>query len=413
MNLEYFIAKRIHLGGNNLKKISSPAIKIAITGIALGLATMILAVCIVIGFKKEITDSIIGFTSHIQVVNFDNNQSYETRPIQVTDSLLNSLKTKEGIKHVEVFATTQGIIKTDNDFQGIVLKGISKDYDWSFFKKHMIEGQIINSDSAANNSIIISQHIANKLNLKLGDSFLAYFIQESVKTRKFIISGIYSTSFTDYDKIFAIVDIKTIQKLNKWNEDQFSGIEIYINDFNQLDEITYNLRFDMMSIQDGQNAPLMVKSATEIKRDIFSWLPLLDTNVTVIIFLMIIVSGVTMISGLLILILERTNMIGILKAIGAKNTQIRKIFLYISSFLILKGMVWGNIIALTICLIQKQFGILKLDPTSYYISEVPIYLNIFYILLINIGVFLSAMLMMVGPSYLIAKISPAKSIKFE
>ena len=414
MNLELFIAKKIHFGGDKSKKVSSPAIKIAMAGIALGIAAMILSVCIVVGFKKEIRDKIVGFSAHIQIANFDNNVSYETHPICINDSFIDNLNNRNGIKHAEVFATKPGIIKTDNDFQGIVLKGVNKDYDWTFFKKNMVEGETLSpSDSVSKNEIIISKYIADRLNLKLGDSFITYFIQEPIKTRKFVISGIYSTNFTDYDKIFAITNTSTIQKLNGWDDDQYSGIEIFLDDFDNIDMVTPELSFDMAIYKDRMDNSFLVKSVKDTNAMIFGWLQLLDTNVWVIIILMLAVSGFTMISGLLILILERTNMIGILKALGAKNYNIRKIFLYVSSFLILKGMLWGNIIALGMCFIQMQFGIIKLDPSTYYVSEMPINLNIFYSLLIKIGAFVVSMLMMIGPSYLIAKISPAKSIRYE
>lgn len=414
MNLELFIAKRIHFGGGNNKKVSSPAIKIAIAGIALGIIAMILSVCIVIGFKKGVTDKIVGFSSHIQIANFDNNTSYESHPVYVSDSLLNSLSERKYVKHAEVFSTKPGIIKTDEDFQGIVLKGVDKNYDWSFFKSNLVEGNILNvSDSTTQNEVIISKNIADKLNLKLGDSFITYFIQDPIKTRKFLITGIYSTHYNDYDKLFVITNTEVIQKINSWEQDQYSGIEVYLDDFDKIEEVIPDLSFEMFTYQDRGGNTLMAKSITDMNPIIFNWLKLIDTNVWVIIFLMIAVSGVTMISGLLILILERTNMIGILKALGAKNYSIRKVFLYVSSFLILKGMLWGNIIGLGICLIQKQFGILKLDPSSYYISEVPIHINVFYIILINVGAFIISMFMMVGPSYLISRILPAKSIRFE
>ncbi|MFR9166426.1 MAG: ABC transporter permease [Dysgonomonas sp.] len=414
MNLELFIARRIYRGNNSGNKVSSPAIKIAIAGIALGITAMILSVCIVIGFKKGIRDKISGFTSHIQITNFDFNSTYETNPICVSDSLLNELKNRDDVAHVETFATISGIIKTEEDFQGIVLKGVGKDYDWKFFQENLVEGQILNSKDSINpNDVIISKYIADKLGLKLGDAFITYFVQEPIRTRKFNIVGIYSTNFEDYDKMYVIINIETVRKLNNWETDQVSGIELYVKDFDKIDEVRQDLFFDMASYHDRAGNSFFTRSVKDMNPMIFSWLGLLDMNVWIIIILMILVSGVTMISGLLILILERTNMIGIMKALGASNFSIRKVFLYVSSFLILKGMIYGNVIALAICFIQKQFGILKLNPSTYYISEVPVELNVVYILLINIGAFLAAMLMMVGPSYLIARISPAKSIRFE
>ena len=398
------------------QKVSSPAIKIAVAGVALGLTAMILSVCIVVGFKKEIRDKIIGFGSHIQITSFENNISYDSYPIRLTENLTSDIQNKPDIKHVEAYATIPGIIKTDSEFQGIVLKGVGNDYDWSFFQKNMVEGSIIEpSDTSSTNQAILSQYIANRLHLKLGDDFLCYFIldESTIKARKFVISGIYSTNFEDYDKLFVVTNINLVQRIRGWEEDQVSGIEVLVDDYNRLAEIKRNLFYDLASTQDGDGNAMFCRSVEEMNPMIFGWLSLLDMNVWVIIILMVAVSGFTMISGLLIIILERTNMIGILKAVGARNYSIRKVFLYISSFLILKGMLWGNIIALAICILQKYFGLIKLDPSTYYVTEMPVYINPIYIILINIGALIVSMAMMIGPSYLIARISPAKSIKFE
>lgn len=416
MNLELFIARKIYFGGDLKQKVSSPAIKIAVAGVALGLTAMILSVCIVVGFKKEIRDKVIGFGSHIQITSFENNISYDSYPIRLTENLISDIQAKPDIKHVESYATIPGIIKTDSEFQGIVLKGVGNDYDWSFFQKNMIEGSIIQpSDTSSTNQAILSQYIANRLQLKLGDDFLCYFIldEQTIKARKFVISGIYSTNFEDYDKLFVVTDINLVQRIRGWEQDQVSGIEVLVNDYNRLAEIKRDLFYDLASTQDGDGNAMYSRSVEEMNPMIFGWLGLLDMNVWVIIILMVAVSGFTMISGLLIIILERTNMIGILKAVGARNYSIRKVFLYISSFLILKGMLWGNIIALAICFLQKYFGFIKLDPSTYYVTEMPVYINPVYIILINIGALIISMAMMIGPSYLIARISPAKSIKFE
>lgn len=417
MNLELFIARRIHFGNQKGdKRVSSPAIKIAIAGVAIGLAAMILSVSIVVGFKTEVRNKVIGFGSHIQITNFENNASYDMHPIRVDEDVLTKLRNTNGVKHVEVFSTKPGIIKTDGDFQGIVLKGIGADYDWNFFKQNMVEGDIIAmNDSAVSNQVIISKYIANKLGLKVDDSFITYFIQgpKDIRFRKFHISGIYSTNFEDYDKMFVVSDIRHVQKLSGWDNDQVSGIELLVDDYNKLDDVRADIFLDMMAHRDSDDNTFYARTIKELNPTIFNWLDLLDTNVVVIIALMLIVSGFTMISGLLILILERANMIGMLKTMGARNYSIRKTFLYVSSFLVMKGMFWGNVIALAIILIQDQFGLIKLDPDTYYVSEMPVDINILYILLLNIGTLAISMLMMVGPSYLIAKISPVKSIRFE
>jgi lipoprotein-releasing system permease protein len=415
MNTELFIAKRIYKGDKkNEKRVSSPAIKIAIAGIALGLTVMIVAVCIIIGFKKQIRDKVVGFGSHIQITNFDNNTSYEHAPIVFSDSLFFRLKNNPAISHVQGFITKPGIIKTDQDFQGVVLKGVGSDFDWTFFKKNMLEGKIIHpEDTSATNQAILSKSIANKLNLKLGDRFTVYFVQDPVRARRFEVGGIYSTNFEDYDKIYMIVDERVLSRLNGWDADMVSGIEVLVKDYDRLDQTAQDLFLELSSYKDRLGNSLYVRSIKDINPMIFNWLSLLDMNVWVILILMVVVSGFTMISGLLIIILERTNMIGILKSMGARNFSIRKIFLYLSAFLIGQGMLWGNVIGLTLCFIQNKFEILKLNPATYYLSAVPIELNVFYIILLNIGTLLISLLMMIGPSYLVAKIAPSKSIQFE
>lgn len=414
MNLELFIARKVYFGESTKQKVSSPAIKIAVAGIAIGLAAMVLSVCIVVGFKKEIRDKVIGFGSHIQITSFVNTAAYDTKPVRLTDSIVSLLRADPHIKQIEKYATKPGIIKTDTDFQGVVLKGVEEGYDRSFFKDNLLEGNVLQpSDSTTGNQAIISKYMADRLHLKLGDDFFTYFIQDPPKVRKFVISGIYSTNFEDYDKLFMIVDLNTIQKLNSWDKSQISGLELRVDDYSHLSEIKDDLFYTMAGTEDGDGNALFTRSIEEINPMIFSWLSLLDMNVWVIIILMLAISGFTMISGLLIIILERANMIGILKALGCRNANIRKIFLYISSFLILKGMVWGNVIALLVCLLQKAFGIIKLDPSTYYVTEMPVYLNPLYIILINLGALTISLAMMIGPSYLIARISPAKSIKFE
>jgi len=415
LNLELFIAKRIHFSKNEgEKRASSPAIKIAIAGVAIGLAAMILALSIVVGFKKEVRNKVVGFGSHIQITNLQNNSSYETLPVCVSPEIREALQQTEGIKHVQTFSTKPGIIKTDSAFQGIVLKGVGKDYDWDFFRQNMVEGSIINPDDTVNkNQAILSRNIADKLNLKTGDNFICYFVGENVRLRRFYISGIYSTNFEDYDKLFVVTDIELIRTLNGWDEDEVSGIELLVKDYDKLDQIQQHVFLEMMVYRDRKDNTLLTRSIKELNPMIFSWLDLLDMNVVVIIILMFAISIFTMISGLLIIILERTNMIGMLKTLGSRNYNIRKVFLYVSSFLILKGMLWGNVIALAILFIQKYFGIIKLDPDKYYMAEVPVDINFLYILLINIGTLILSMLVMIIPSYIIAKISPVKSLRFE
>ena len=413
MNLELFIARKIHFSKEGNRQVTPPAVRIAIVGVALGLAVMILSVAIVIGFKKEVRNKVIGFGSHIQITNFDNNSSYETMPIAVSDSLLQALRAP-GIKHIEGYATKMGILKTDSDFQGVVLKGIDTDYDWSFFRNNLKEGELLTIDpKKTSTDVIISRYLSDLLGLKLGDSILTYFVQEDVRARKFNIVGIYETGFMDYDKLFVLADIKQIRRLNGCEKDEVSGLELLVDDYDKLDQIAEDLYFNLVEKQDRHGNTYFTRSIKEMNPMIFNWLDVLDVNVVVILILIFAVAGFTMISGLLIIILERTNMIGILKALGENNVSIRKIFLYISFFLIGKGMLWGNVVGIAICLIQSHFRIIKLDPSIYYLDAVPIDLSIVSLILLNIGTLCASMLMMLGPSYLITKIDPAKSIRFE
>ncbi len=414
MNLEYFIAKRIHFEKKGERNVSRPAVRIATIGIAVGVAVMLIAIAVVVGFKQEIRNKTIGFGSHIQITNFDNNNSYEMQPIKINDTLMSEIKAIPDVKHVQRFVTKPGIIKTDEDFQGMVLKGVGPEFDWDFFNSSLIEGEVLNlNDSASKNEVIISKTLAEMLKLKLGDSFFTYFFQEQIRARKFTIKGIYSTNFDEYDKLFIITDIRIAQRLNNWQPQYFSGLEILIKDFNLLDKINMDVYSVVANKFDEEGNGYFIQNIRQLNPQIFSWLDLLDMNVWVILFLMLAVAGFNMISGLLILILEKTNMIGILKSYGAKNWSIRKIFLYESIFLIGKGMLWGNIIGLLICFIQYQFKLIPLDPVSYYTTTVPITFNWLYIILLNVGTLVTSVLMLIGPSYLITKISPAAIMRYE
>jgi len=410
---EYFIAKRIHFQQGK-KNVSRPAVRIATIGIALGLAVMIISVAVVIGFKNEIRNKTIGFGGHIQITNFDNNNTYAMNPIKADNALIKKIASLDGVRHVEKFATKPGIIKTDTEFQGIVIKGVDANFDWNFFKSNMVEGRIIDvSHSTASKEVVLSKYMAKLLGLKLGDSFFTYFIQDQVRARKFKIVGIYSTNFIEYDKLFLIADMRQVQSLNDWDKDSFSGLEVLISDFDRIDEVGDAVYDATANKFNKEGAAYSTQTIKQINPQIFSWLDLLDMNVWVILFLMLAVSGFNMISGLLILILERTNMIGILKSIGATNWSVRKIFLYHSFFLIGKGMLWGNFIGLSLCAIQYFTGIVPLDPEAYYVATVPIYFNWLYIVLLNVGTLIASLLMMIGPSYLITKINPAKIIRYE
>ncbi len=375
---------------------------------------MILSVAIMVGFKKEVCEKVIGFGSHIQITNFDSNSSYETVPIAVSDSLLRALREFPHVRHVERFATKMGVLKTDTDFQGIVLKGVDEDYDWSFFRGNLKEGRTLRADSVKSSTdIVISRYLANLLRLKTGDDVRAYFIGEDVRARKFSIVGIYETGFMDYDKLFVLCDIRQIRRLSGWEADEVSGLELLVDDYKNLDRTAEDLYFSLIEKQDRNGNTYYTRSIKEMNPMIFNWLDVLDVNVVVILVLIFAVAGFTMISGLLIIILERTNMIGILKALGENNDSIRKIFLYVSFFLIGKGMLWGNVIGLAICFVQSHFHVLKLDASTYYLDAVPISLSATALVLLNVGALAASMLTMLGPSYLITKIDPARSIRFE
>ena len=414
MSVEFFIAKRIYKDRGENRNVSPPAVRVAIISIAIGLTVMILSVAVVIGFKKEVREKVIGFGSHIQISNFELNSSYEMKPVAVSDTLINDLQNRFNILRVERFATQPGIIKTEENFQLAVFKGVDEHYNWDFFRSNLVEGKVltVRSDSMLAD-VVISQTIADKLNLKSGDSFLAYFVKDPPRLRKFNIVGIYQTYFSDYDKIFVLLDIKQIRRLNQWDDDMVSGLELYVNDYNRLDATADSLYFDLQMQKDRLNNTYLAQSIKQMKPEIFDWLGVLDTNVIVILALMLVVAGFSMISGLLIIILEKASMIGTLKALGQNNTSIRKIFLYLSAFLIGKGLLWGNILALSLCLIQRHFGILKLNPEVYYLTKVPIDISVLSILIINFGTLLITLAMLIIPSYLVAGISPAKTMRFE
>jgi lipoprotein-releasing system permease protein len=414
MNLEFFIAKKMYFNKEEGSRVMPPAIRIALAGIALGMAVMILSVAIIIGFKKEVRNKVIGFGSHIRITYFDSNTSYETLPIALNDSLLQAIASHPGVRHVEPFATKPGMLKTDTDFQGIILKGVDENYDWTFFRNNLKEGSLLSIDpEQTSTDVVISQYLANLLKLKMGDTLRTYFVQEDVRARRFTITGIYETGFGDYDKLFVLTDIKQIRRLNGWDENEASGLELLVNDYNRIDQIAEDLFFSVAEKGDAKGNTLFVRSIKDLNPMIFSWLDVLDMNVAAILILMLAVAGFTMISGLLIIILERIRMIGILKALGQNNRSIRKVFLYISFFLISKGMIWGNLIGLAVCFIQWRFRIFRLEPSTYYLDAVPIDLSLQSLLLLNLGALAAILLMMLGPTHLITKIDPARSIRFE
>ncbi|MGE5421276.1 MAG: ABC transporter permease [Chloroflexota bacterium] len=414
MNLPYFIAERLIKGRHHESSFSRPINVIAVTGIAMGLAVMILAVAVLTGFKKQIREKVVGFGSHIQIVNLDSNYSFETAPVSDTHSFVKNIREMPGVKHVQVFATKAGIIKTNEEIQGVVLKGIGPDFDWSYFASNMVEGSVFNvTDTGRTNKVVISKAIADMLKLKVGDTFAMMFIQDPPRMRPFTISGIYETSLEEFDKLYVFCDIAQIRRLNDWSDDQVSGFEIYIDDFDKLDAIWMNIQQEIgWRISDDESS----FKAVSIKQkypQIFDWLNFQDVNVIIIILLMLVVAGFNMISGLLILILEKTNMIGVLKALGSDDSMIRKVFLYQAAWLIGKGLFWGNLVGIGLALFQQKTGIFTLDPASYYIKTIPINLSLIHIFLLNAGTMTAILIMLLVPSQLISRITPVKAIRYD
>lgn len=415
MNLPLFIARRIYSVNGDKAEVSKPAIRIATAGIAIGLAVMIVSVCVVFGFKHAVSAKVIGFGSHIQVANFMTLQTSESYPIQMTDSLIKVLKNTQGVEHVQRFATKQGVLKTDSDFLGVVFKGVGPDFDSTFIHQNLMEGSIpAFSDTKSSNKILLSMSMAKKLKLKTGDRIFAYFIDHTgVRVRRFTIAGIYQTNLAQYDDVTCFIDLYTAVKLNGWETDQVSGAEITVKDFNKVDETEAIFINHLNRTVDHYGETYSSKTIRDISPQIFSWLDLLDLNVWIILALMIAVAGVTMISGLLIIILERVTMIGVLKAMGAKNTMIRHTFLWFAVFIITRGLLIGNLIGIGLVLLQRYTGLVGLDPQTYYVTTVPVEINIPVLLLLNVATLLISVVVLIAPSYLISHIHPAKSMRYE
>lgn len=415
MNLPLFIAKRIYSDNDAQQKVSKPAIRIATAGVAVGLAVMIVSVCIVLGFKHTIRDKVIGFGSHITVANFMTIHGNGQKPIAMNDSMTKVLRSVNGVRHVQRYALKQGILKTDSDFLGVAFKGIAAEYDTTFIHNNMVSGCIPTfSDEASHNKIVISKIMADMLKIKTGDKVFAYFIDnDNVRMRRFLVSGIYQTNLTQYDKTICFTDLYTAVRLNGWNNDQVTGAEIIVNDFNKVNDVEDILVSKVNRTTDSYGETYSSETIQESNPQIFSWLDLLDLNVWIILALMLCVAGFTMISGLLIIILERTNMIGVLKALGAKNKTIRKTFLWFAVFIIGKGMIIGNVIGLGLIIIQNITGMVTLDPSTYYVKTVPVEINIPLIVLLNIATLLISVFVLIAPSFLISRIHPAKSMRYE
>jgi lipoprotein-releasing system permease protein len=411
LNYELFIAKRIIAAKQYKSSISSPIIKIAIIAISLGIVIMMIAIATGIGLQQKIREKIAGFNGHIQITNFDNNYSEITlEPVSTNQEFYPEFKEITNIDNVQVFATKAGIIRTASDFEGIILKGVANDYNWSFFEEYMVEGKLPNYALEVSTDVLISKEISNRLQINLGDQFNVLFVKDDPSKapwlRVLTAVGIYNTGFQDFDENFVIADIRNIQKMNRWEDDEVGGFEVLISNFDEIEPKSKEVYAQTASTLNTQNV-------IEKYPAIFEWISLFDNNIYLIIAIMILVAGINMITALLVLILERTQMVGILKALGASNVSIRKVFLYNAGYLIIRGLFWGNLIGLTVLFLQKYTGIITLDPETYYVTNVPVYINFGYIILLNIGTLLLCLLMLIIPSIIISKINPVTSIKFE
>jgi lipoprotein-releasing system permease protein len=411
LNYELFIAKRIIAAKQYKSSISSPIIKIAIIAIAMGMVIMMIAIATGIGLQEKIREKIAGFNGHVQIVNYDNNNSEITvNSVDKNQDFYPKFSSVSNIKNVQVFATKAGIIRTETDFEGIIFKGVSTDYNWDFFAEYLKEGELPNYSNEISNDVLISNEISTKLRIQLGDEFNVLFVKDNPSKAPWIrvvtVVGIYDSGFQEFDENMVIADLRHIQKMNGWTNNQVGGFEVILNDFDEIESKSTEIYLQTASNLNSQ-------SIVEKYPAIFEWINLFDNNIYVIIAIMILVAGINMITALLVLILERTQMIGILKALGSSNLSIRKVFLYNAGYLILKGLFWGNLIGLTILYVQKFTEFITLNPQNYYVDNVPVFIDFNYIILLNLGTLILCLIMLIVPSVIITKINPAKSIKFE
>ncbi len=410
MNFELFIAKRI-IGNKAYKSsVSAPIIKIGIAAIAIGIIVMLIAIATGLGLQQKIRDKVVAFNGHIEITNYDTNASDESQvPISINQEFYPSFTTIEGIKHIQGVATKFAVIRTETDFEGVVIKGVGADYNWDYFKEFLIQGRLPDYTQKRNEEILISSYLANRLAFEVGDKFQTSFPESLDRMPRIInyeVVGIYNSGFQELDEKYCIADLRHIQRLNKWEADQIGNFEVFIDDFSELEEKTKQIYKDIPSL-------LNATPITQKYYMIFEWIKIFDNNTYSIIAIMILVAGINMITALLVLILERTSMIGILKALGSSNWTIRKVFLYNASYLVGLGLLWGNAIGLSLLFIQKYFKLFPLNPDTYYVSEAPVYINWDYIVLLNIGTFVACLLMLLIPSIIISKISPVKAIRFD
>lgn len=415
MNLPLFIARRIYSANDARQKVGRPAMRIATAGVAIGLAVMLVSVSVVFGFKHTIRDKVVGFGSHITVANFMSLHGRDTRPICIDDSMMAVLRSIDGVKHVQRYAVKQGILKTDSDFLGVAFKGIAEEYDTTFIHDNLVNGSIpMFSDSIEHNKILVSKIMADRLRLKTGDKVFAYFIDNNgVRARRFTVSGVYQTNLSKFDEAICFTDLYTTVRLNGWETGQTGGAELTVNNFDDINAVEENLVKKVNRTIDRYGETYSSETVQDSNPQIFTWLDLLDLNVWIILALMLCVAGFTMISGLLIIILERTAMIGVLKALGTRNGTVRKTFLWFAVFIIGRGMLIGNIVGLGLIALQKLTGVVKLDAATYYVDTVPVELNVPAILLLNAATLIVSVFVLIAPSFLASKVRPAKSMRYE
>ena len=411
MNFEYFIAKRIVSAKEYKNSISSPIIKIAILSIVIGFVTMLISIASGVGLQNKIYQKVSAFNGDIIISNFDTNFSDDSQnPISTIQGFYPTFNSIKGIQNIQATASKGGVIRTANKFEGVVVKGVGKDYDWNYFNEFLIDGSLPDYSQLLTNKILISEYTSNRLNLNVGDKLNTFFFNSDnsklPRSRSFEVSGIYNSGFNEFDEKFVIADIRHIQRLNKWSENEIGSYEVFVEEFSQIDQIGNEVYNEVGSFLDSQ-------TIKERYFSIFKWLELFDFNIVLIIFIMIVVAGINMITALLVLILERTQMIGIIKALGSSNKSIRKIFIYNAMYLVGIGLFLGNVIGIGLLLIKKYFKLIKLDPTIYYVNEAPVYLAIDYILLLNVGTLIVCFSMLLIPSYIISKITPVRAIRFE
>lgn len=414
MNFALYVARRLYSSGGGKKRASRPAIRIAMLGIAVGLAVMIISVAVGLGFRDEISSKVIGFGTHITVYNSEASETGESSPIDLDNGFISELNKVSGVKHVQKFSIKSGILKTDEQFAGIILKGVGADYDTRFISSHIVDGNFPDfSKNGSQNDIVVSKNVADDLKLKVGDKLFAYFFDGGLRARRFKVVAVYRTDMSQFDKVLVFTAEKTVRSLCKWNEAQAGGLEISICDFSRLYETGYNVSKVLSKYNIEHNTSYVSYTIKELYPQIFNWLNLLNINIWVILILMLAVAGVTIVSGLLILILERTGTIALLKALGATNTLVRKIFINFAILILLRAMLIGNAVGLLLAFLQKEFHIISLDPESYYIDSVPVEFEFAAIILINVATFLVSTVALVLPSYMAARIHPSKVLRFE